>query len=385
MAEHDIPFNRPYEVGTEAARIAEAIAEGQISNGGTFTKRCEAWLQEHTGTARALLTTSCTAALEASAYLVDAGPGDEVIMPSYTFVTTATAFAARGATPVFVDIREDTLNVDEAEVADAVTPRTKAIVAVHYAGVGCEMDALRSIARDAGARLVEDAAQGLMSTWRGEALGAIGDLGTISFHETKNVTCGEGGALYVNDPELVERAEIVKDKGTNRSRFLRGQVDKYTWVDHGSSFGLSDLNAAFLYEQLRHAGEITARRLAIWERYHEAFAGLEAQGAVRRPVIPEGRAHNAHMYYLLAPDQARRDAALRALRGGGIDAVFHYVPLHSSPAGRRLGRAHGDLRRTDDLSGRLLRLPLWVGLEPADVDRVVEAVHAALARPARVA
>jgi dTDP-4-amino-4,6-dideoxygalactose transaminase len=372
-----IPFNRPYATGDEAASISEATARGQLSADGHFTQLCEGWLRERTGAAVVVLTHSCTGALELAALLSGVGPGDEVIMPSYTFVTTASAFALRGATPVFVDIRPDTLNLDETQVADAVGPRTKAIVPVHYAGVGCEMDALQAIAADSGLLLVEDAAQGVMADYRGRALGGIGHLGALSFHETKNLTCGEGGALLVNDPALVAEAEIVRDKGTNRSQFFRGQVDRYTWVSLGSSFGLSELNAAFLWQQLRHADDITARRLAAWTRYHEHFEELEVGGELRRPVVPD-RSHNAHMYYLLLEDRPTRDRLLQALGQAGINAVFHYVPLHTSPVGARIGRTHGDLIHTDDLSGRLLRLPLWTGISDADIDRTAETVFAAL-------
>jgi dTDP-4-amino-4,6-dideoxygalactose transaminase len=326
---------------------------------------------------------SCTAALEAAAILLDLAPGDEVIMPSFTFVSTANAFVLRGAVPVFVDVRGDTLNIDEDAVAEAVTSRTRAIVPVHYAGVGCEMGALMAIADHHGLRIVEDAAQGIMADYRGRPLGAMGDLGAFSFHETKNVTCGEGGALLVNAPDLVERAEVIRDKGTNRSRFLRGQVDKYTWMDLGSSFLLSDVNAAFLYGQLEAADAITQMRLDVWERYHAEFEELERDGLLRRPVVPDNCRHNAHMYYLLLPTAPRRHEFLSELKTWGVDAVFHYVPLHSSPAGLRHGRAAGRLWRTDDLSARLARLPLWPGMPDSAVERVVEAVHAAVGRPNR--
>ncbi|MCW2993274.1 MAG: rffA [Conexibacter sp.] len=375
---HHIPFNKPYRTGREAAMMEEALHNAHLSSDGPFTAKCKAWLEDVTGTRSALLTHSATGALEAAAILAEVGPGDEVIMPSFTFVTTATAFLLRGATPVFVDIREDTLNVDEDAVAAAITPRTKAIAAVHYAGVGCDMDRLKTIADDAGAILVEDAAQAILSSHNGQPLGAIGHLGALSFHETKNVTCGEGGALLVNDPDMVARAEIIRDKGTNRKEFFRGQVDKYTWMDIGSSFGMSEVSAAFLWAQLTEAQSITERRLAIWNRYYEAFAPLEEAGFVRRPVIPDGLRHNAHLFYLLAPDLAARTAILRRLNELEVNAVFHYVPLHSSPAGERFGRAHGDLTRTTELSERLLRLPLWVGMSDEDLDRVVGAVEVAV-------
>lgn len=365
-----IPFNRPCAVGTETDRIREAIESGHLSADGRFTDRCQRWLEARTGAHAALLTHSCTGALEAAAMLSGVGSGDEVIVPSYTFVSTAAAFALRGATPVFVDVHADTLNLDEELVADAVGPKTRAIVPVHYAGVACEMEALGRIAADHDLLLIEDAAQGAMAFQGDRALGGIGHLGTLSFHETKNLTCGEGGALLINSERFLGAAEIIRDKGTNRKRFFRGEIDKYTWVGLGSSLGMSDLNAAFLWAQLERADEITRRRQAVWDRYHAAFAELEVRGVVRRPMVPDGCRHNGHLYYLLLEDRAARDAALKELEARGINAVFHYVPLHSSPAGRRLGRAHGDMSVTDDVSGRLLRLPLWAGIADADVERV---------------
>jgi dTDP-4-amino-4,6-dideoxygalactose transaminase len=373
-----IPFNRPYRIGTETVFMAEAVERGHISADGEFTRRCREWLEARTGSEATLLTTSCTAALEAAAILAGLGPGDEVIMPSYTFVTTATSVVLRGAEPVFVDIRPDTLNVDESLVEDAITPRTKAILPIHYAGVGCELDPILSLAREHGLLVIEDAAQGLMADYRGRPLGTWGDLGCISFHETKNVTCGEGGALLVNRPELVERAEIVCEKGTNRSQFLAGQVDKYSWVDLGSSYGLSDLNAAFLWGQLGAAEEITARRLAIWRTYHAAFEPLERSGRVRRPIVPQHCSHNAHMYYLLMRDASERRQMLERLNAVGVQAIFHYVPLHSAPAGMRHGRVHGSLSRTEQLSARVVRLPLWVGMDDATVERVIDSVYLAV-------
>jgi dTDP-4-amino-4,6-dideoxygalactose transaminase len=380
-----IPFNRPYTVGTEFAYISEVLRNGHLSGGGPFANRCSARLAEITGAARVLLTPSATAALEMMPMLGDIGPGDEVIMPSFTFVTTASAFARSGATPVFVDIRPDTLNLDECLVEAAITERTRAVVAVHYAGVGCEMDRLSDICTRHGLRLYEDAAQGILANFHGQPLGAIGELGAISFHETKNVTCGEGGALLVNDPALIERAEILHEKGTNRTRFLRGQVDKYTWVDIGSSYTLSDLNAAFLWAQLEHAEEITGRRLDIWRRYHEAFAPLEERGIARRPLVPEDCVQNAHMYYLLMRDQVARDGLIADLADRGIQAVFHYVPLHSAPAGLACGRTHGDLAVTNDTSARLVRLPLFLDLEPAAVAGIIDAVYASVGLPASAA
>ena len=369
-----IPFNRPYLVGTETGYIEDAVRGGWLASGGEFGKRCEREIAERTGSVRALVTNSATAGLEAAALVAGLGPGDEVIMPSYTFVTTASSVALRGATPVFADIEPETLNLSPAAVEAAITPRTKAIVPVHYAGVACEMDALLELAEGRDLAVIEDAAQGLMSTYKGRPLGALGDLGAISFHETKNVTCGEGGALLVGDEELRERAEVVWGKGTNRARFDRGEIDKYSWVDLGSSFGLGEVSAAFLWGQLERVEEITARRMAIWDRYHAAFAELEDAGALRRPIVPGDRTHNAHMYYVLLPDRASRDRLLADLSARDILAVFHYVPLHSSPAGARTGRAAGPLPITDDVAGRIARLPLWTGMEAGTTDRVIEAV-----------
>ena len=371
---NDIPFNRPHKTGDEARFIEEALANGVLSGNGPFGQRCERELERMTGAGRVLLTTSCTSALEMAAMLVDVGPGDEVIMPSYTFVTTATAFTRTGATPVFVDVRPDTLNLDEELLSSAITDRTKAIAPVHYAGVGCDMASIAALADEYGLAVVEDAAQGVMADIDGRPLGTFGQLAAVSFHETKNLTCGEGGALYVNDEALVERAEILREKGTNRAQFFRGAVDKYTWVDTGSSYVLSDLNAAYLWAQLVHADEITARRLEIWDRYYEAFAPTEAAGLLRRPIVPDGYRHNAHMFYITLAGPAERDELLTSLRGRGIGAVFHYVPLHSSPAGSRLGRAHGDLAVTNDLSARVLRLPLFTSMTDSETDRVIEAV-----------
>ena len=373
-----IPFNRPHMTGKELSYIAQAHANAHLAGDGTFTRRCSAWLEQRTGARKALLTHSCTAALEMAAILADVGPGDEVIMPSYTFVSTANAFVLRGAVPVFVDIRPDTLNIDETRIEAAITARTRVIVPVHYAGVACEMGVIMDIARRHGLLVVEDAAQGCLASYRGQALGAIGHLGCLSFHETKNVISGEGGALLVNDEALVQRAEIIREKGTNRSQYFRGMVDKYTWCDIGSSFLPSELVAAFLWAQMEAAEEITARRLQLWDRYHAAFERLEAAGAVRRPRIPPGCTHNAHMYYLLVQDLACRSAFIEALKAKDMGAVFHYVPLHSSPAGQRYGRSHGELQHTDDLSQRLVRLPMWLGLEE-HFEAVVAAAGQALA------
>ncbi|MNR99790.1 dTDP-4-amino-4,6-dideoxygalactose transaminase [compost metagenome] len=374
-----IPFNRPYVTGREHGYIQAAIDQAHLSGNGAFSKRCQAWLEERLGAPKALLVHSCTAGLEMAAVLADIGPGDEVIMPSYTFVSTANAFVLRGATPVFVDVREDTFNLDERLIEAAITPRTKAIVPVHYAGVGCDMDAIMAIAERHGLIVIEDAAQALMADWKGRPLGSFGHMAAFSFHETKNVISGEGGALIVNDPAMVERAEIIREKGTNRSQFLRGQVDKYTWVDVGSSFLPSDILAAFLWAQLEQADAITADRLALWDRYHEALAPLEAKGLLRRPRVPAEARHNAHMYQVILPDGETRDRVLEALNAEGVNAVFHYVPLHSAPAGQHFGRAHGPMDATRMAGDRLLRLPLWLGLG-AGLDHVVERLEAHLTK-----
>jgi dTDP-4-amino-4,6-dideoxygalactose transaminase len=374
-----IPFNKPYMTGKELGYIAEAHANGHLAGNGQFSKRCCGWLEARIGSNKALLTHSCTAALEMAAILSGVGAGDEVIMPSFTFVSTANAFTLRGATPVFVDIRPDTLNIDESKIEAAITPRTKAIVPVHYAGVGCEMDAIMDIAARHGLLVIEDAAQGIVATYNGRPLGGIGHLAALSFHETKNIISGEGGALLVNDPQYVDRAEIVWEKGTNRSQFFRGQVDKYTWVDLGSSYLPGEIVAAFLWAQMEDADAITARRLAIWQRYHEAFRGLEADGKVRRPIVPDGCVHNAHMYYLLMPSLAARTAFIERLETKGIRPVFHYVPLHSSPFGRSVGRAVGSMATTDATGERLVRLPLWIGIEDRLDEIVDEVIRAAQA------
>lgn len=358
-----IPFNKPYMTGKELWYIAQAHAKGHLAGDGSFTKLCNQWIEQRTGSAKAMLTHSCTAGLEMAALLADVKAGDEVIMPSYTFVSTANAFVLRGAVPVFVDIRPDTLNFDEKLVEDAITPKTRAIVPVHYAGVGCEMDAIMDIARRHELLVIEDAAQAVMSSYKGRPLGSIGDLAAVSFHETKNVISGEGGALLVNNPRFAERAEIIREKGTNRSQFFRGQVDKYTWVDVGSSYLPGEIIAAFLWAQMEEVDAITRRRLAMWGTYHQWFAEAERAGKLRRPVVPGHCVHNAHMYYVLLPDLAQRSAVIDRLRAAGVQSVFHYIPLHSAPAGQRYARAHGDLKVTDDLSDRLLRLPMWVGME----------------------
>lgn len=373
-----IRFNRPYMTGHELELIAEAHAKGHLSGDGEFTKRCHRWLEQRTGCKMALLTHSCTAALEMTALLLDLQPGDEVIMPSFTFVSTANAFVLRGATPVFVDIRPDTLNIDEALIEAAITDRTRAICVVHYAGVACEMDPIVQIAEEHGLKIIEDAAQGIFSSYRGRPLGSIGAFGTLSFHETKNIISGEGGALLINDEAYGPRAEMIREKGTNRSQFFRGDVDKYTWVEVGSSYLPGEITAAFLAAQFEEGQSITHRRLAIWDRYHAWAESFELEGLVRRPIVPEHCTHNAHMYYLLLPGLEERTAFISRLRSKGVDAVFHYVPLHSSPAGKRLCRVHGDMTITDDVGNRLVRLPLWVGIED-QLDRVFDVCGDALA------
>lgn len=371
-----IPFNKPYMTGRELWNIAQAHARGHLAGDGVFTRQCHAWLEERTGSCKALLTHSCTAALEMAAILANIGHGDEVIMPSYTFVSTANAFVLRGGVPVFVDIRPDTLNIDEKQIESAITERTRAIVPVHYAGVGCDMEAIMTIADRRGLLVIEDAAQGIMASYRGRPLGSIGHFGALSFHETKNIISGEGGALLINNPEFIERAEIIREKGTNRSKFFRGEVDKYTWVDIGSSFLPSELVAAFLLAQMEEADAITGRRLGLWEYYHGRLAGLEAEGLLRRPAIPPDCSHNAHMYYIILPDRSVRTRLIDNLKSRGIHSVFHYVPLHSSPMGRRVGRRIGSMTVTDEMSERLLRLPVWIGEDYAS--EVVDAVYEAL-------
>jgi dTDP-4-amino-4,6-dideoxygalactose transaminase len=354
-----IDFNRPTVTGKELDYIREALEHHHISGDGIFTRRCHDWLRERMAAPGALLTHSCTAALEMAGLLCNLSPGDEVILPSYTFASTANAAVLRGAVPVFVDIRADTLCLDETLIEAAITPRTRAIFVMHYAGVACEMTAIMDIARRHGLQVVEDAAQAMLSRYHGRPLGSFGQLAAFSFHETKNLISGEGGALVINDPGLIERAEIIREKGTNRTKFFRGEVDKYTWVDVGSSYLPSDIIAAFLWAQFENAETLAQHRRAHWNRYHDGLASLEGAGRLRRPVIPEGCAHNAHLYYLLLPDAATRTALISWLKEAGIMAPFHYVPLHSAPAGRRYGRMAGPLPVTEDLADRLLRLPLW--------------------------
>ncbi len=359
----NIPFNRPAIVGREIEYIKDAIDRRQLSGDGYYTDQCQKWLNTYIGGSTSLLTHSCTAALEMAVVLAGIEPGDEVIMPSYTFVSTANAVVLRGGIPVFVDIRSDTLNIDETLVERAITPRTKAIMVVHYAGVGAEMATLRKISDEHGLTLIEDAAQALGATYRGQPLGSLGDLAAISFHETKNVTCGEGGAIIVNDPSLVERAEIIREKGTNRKRFSRGEIDKYTWVDRGSSFLPGELNAAFLYGQLEMVADITQKRRRIWDLYdRELQSAADLLVDVVRPTIPENCEHNAHMYYIVVPTNAHREAFIAYMREHDVMTPFHYVPLHSSPAGRLYGRTNGPLVNTVDLAQRLVRLPLHYNL-----------------------
>ena len=372
MNKNPIPFNWPHMTGKELYYIAESHFNGCLAGDGPFTKRCHGWLEERTGCNKALLTHSCTAALEMAALLLNIQPGDEIIMPSYTFVSTANAFVLRGGVPVFVDIREDTLNLDERLIEDAITPRTRAIVPVHYAGVACEMDSIISIAERHHLKVVEDAAQGVMASYKGRALGSIGHLGTYSFHETKNVISGEGGALLVNDQEMAHRAEIIREKGTNRSSFFRGEVDKYTWQEVGSSFLPGELVAAFLWAQLEEADTITKKRLDSWQHYHSLLEPLENRGILRRPIVPEECRHNAHMYYVLLAPELDRQTILDIFKQDRIGALFHYVPLHLSPAGKRYGIAHGDLSVTNSVSEQLIRLPLWLGIGKDLQDKIID-------------
>jgi dTDP-4-amino-4,6-dideoxygalactose transaminase len=373
---HRIPFNKPAIVGDELRYIRQAVESGHLSGDGEFTKRCSALLERELGAGRALLTTSCTHALEMCALLLDVQPGDEVVVPSFAFVSTVNAWVLRGARPVFVDVRPDTLNLDEKLVAERVGPRTKAIVALHYAGVACEMDELGRIAREAGASLVEDAAHALFGSYRGRALGSLGRLATLSFHETKNVSCGEGGALLVNDPALVERAEILREKGTNRSRFFRGEIDKYTWVDLGSSWLPSEVLAAYLWAQLEARERIQRGRERVWRRYRDELAGWAQAHDVRLPSLPPHCGPAWHMFQLVLPSPGARQRLTEHLRARSILAVFHYLPLHLSPMGRRLGGRPGDCPVTEDLSDRLLRLPFYNGLAEAEQGEVIDAVRA---------
>ena len=371
-----ISFNIPPFAGDELTYIQDTISARKICGDGKYTKLCNQWLKDTTRSAGALLTTSCTHATEMAALLCDIRPGDEVIMPSYTFVSTADAFVLRGATAVFVDIRPDTMNIDETLIEDAVTERTKAIVPVHYAGVSCEMDTIMDIAKRHGLYVIEDAAQGVMSKYKGRALGAIGDLGCYSFHETKNYSMGEGGAILIKDPNMIEQAEIIREKGTNRSKFFRGQIDKYTWVEAGSSYLPSELNAAYLYAQLLKAEEINQDRMRSWNRYYQSLKDLEEAGRISLPRIPEGCEHNAHMFYMKAKDLDERTQLIAFLKERGVQAVFHYIPLHSAPAGKKYGVFHGEDVYTTRESERLVRLPMYYRLSEEDQNTVIEAVRA---------
>lgn len=369
-----ISFNVPPVVGGEDENIADVLKTHKISGDGKYTKLCNEWIETQTRTSKALLTTSCTHATEMMALLLDIHPGDEVIMPSYTFVSTADAFVLRGATAVFVDIRPDTMNINERLIEDAVTARTKAIVPVHYAGVACEMDTIMDIARRHGLKVVEDAAQGIMSTYKGRQLGSIGDFGCYSFHETKNFSMGEGGALLIQDPADIEKAEIIREKGTNRSKFFRGEIDKYTWVAPGSSYLPSELNAAFLYAQMCKAQEIYDDRMRSWNLYYELLKPLKEEGKIELPQIPDGCRHNAHMFYIKVKDIEERTGLLAYLKENEIHAVFHYVPLHSAPAGKNYGRFCGEDKYTTKESERLIRLPMYYGLKTCDVEHISDTV-----------
>ena len=370
-----IDFNRPAFVGSELEYIQDAIHRGMLCGDGIYTKKCSQWMEKEFDVSRVMLTTSCTHALEMAAFLCDIQPGDEVIMPSYTFVSTADAFVLRGAKIVFVDIRPDTMNLDEKLIEQAITPKTKVIVPVHYAGVACEMDTIMDIAHRHGLKVVEDAAQGVDACYKGKALGTIGDFGCYSFHETKNFTMGEGGALLFQKEEYLEKAEILREKGTDRSKFFRGQVDKYRWMDYGSSYLPSELNAAYLYAQLEAKDKIQKKRMEIYEYYHRNLADLAAEGKVELPYVPQDCEHNAHMYYLKVKDMKVRTRLLAYLRENGICSVFHYVPLHSAPAGRKFGRFAGEDVYTTKESERLLRLPMFYNLDMEDVKRIVDVIH----------
>lgn len=369
-----IPFNKSFLVGTELEYIKEAINNNHISGDGIFTKRCQKWLEGATSCKKALLTHSCTAALEMAALLADVKPRDEIIMPSYTFVSTANAFVLRGGVPVFVDIRSDTLNIDETLIEGVITKKTKAIVPVHYAGVACEMETIMKIADQYRLLVVEDAAQGIMCTYNGKPLGSLGHLGALSFHETKNITSGEGGAILINDARFIERAEIIREKGTNRSKFFRGEVDKYSWTDIGSSYLPNDITAAFLYAQMKAADQITAKRMFIWQKYYACLKPLAEKGKIQLPFIPDNCTHNAHMFYIVTRGLEERTSLMQHMKEKEINSIFHYVPLHSSSAGRRYGRVGKAMTVTDNLSDRLLRLPIYCEMREEDVERVVETI-----------
>ena len=367
-----IKFNVPPFIGDEITNIQKAIDSQKICGDGRFTKSCNIWMEEKFNANKVLLTTSCTHALEMAAILADIKPGDEVIMPSYTFVSTADAFVQRGATIVFVDIRPDTMNIDENLIEDAITDKTKAIVVVHYAGVSCEMDTITDIAKRHNLFVVEDAAQGVMSTYKGKALGTIGDFGCYSFHETKNYSMGEGGAILIKDDKYIEKAEITREKGTNRRQFFRGQIDKYTWVDYGSSYLPSELNAAYLYAQLKNADKINENRLNSWNLYYDLLKPLADEGFIELPHIPEGCEHNAHMFYIKAKDLEERTKLIKFMKDNEISLAFHYIPLHSAPAGLKFGRFHGEDVYTTKESDRLVRLPMYYGLSTEEIQYVVK-------------
>lgn len=373
-----IPYNRPYMTGAEIDYICDAKQRNMLAGDGWFTKQSNQWLSTNVGSHKALLTHSCTAALEMAALLINIQPGDEVIMPSYTFVSTANAFVLRGGIPVFVDIRPDTLNIDEKKIEAAITDKTKAIVPVHYAGVSCEMDTIMNIAHNNSLKVIEDAAQGILSSYKSRPLGGIGDLGAMSFHETKNIISGEGGALLVNQQEYVNQAEIIREKGTDRSRFFRGEVDKYTWQDIGSSFLPGELIAAFLWAQLEQAQNITKQRCEIWKKYNFLTEDLERKGYLRRPTIPGECEHNGHIFYVLLEDGIDRNQVLDEMRKNGVHALFHYVPLHSSPAGKRFGKIHDSLQNTEQISERIIRLPIWIGISESDQTHVIEALESGI-------
>ncbi|MDO4514022.1 MAG: dTDP-4-amino-4,6-dideoxygalactose transaminase [Lachnospiraceae bacterium] len=369
-----IPFNIPPYTGKEMEYIRQAVENQKICGDGPYTKKCAEWFEQRTGTAKCLLTTSCTHATELAAFLTGVGEGDEVIMPAYTFVSTADAFVVRGAKPVFVDIRPDTMNIDEKLIEDAITERTRAIVPVHYAGVACEMDTIMDIAKRHNLMVIEDAAQGMMSTYKGRALGSIGDFGCYSFHETKNYSMGEGGALLIRDPKYVEEAEIIREKGTNRSKFYRGQIDKYTWVNFGSSYLPSDMNAGYLWAQLEMADEINEKRLSLWKQYYELLTPLAEDGLIELPVVPDGCVHNAHMFYIKTKDIEERTRFIDYAKENGFWPVFHYIPLHTAPAGLKFGRFFGEDRYTTRESERLVRLPMYYTLEPSQVEYIVSKI-----------
>ncbi len=370
-----INFNVPPFTGKETEYIMEAVKAQKICGDGQFTKKCNAWLEEKTGAVKALLTTSCTHATEMAALLADVKPGDEVIMPSYTFVSTADAFVLRGATPVFVDIRPDTMNIDEKKIEAAITDKTVGIVPVHYAGVACEMDTIMDVAKRHNLWVIEDAAQGIMSTYKGKALGTFGEFGCFSFHETKNYSMGEGGAILIRDEEKIEDAEILREKGTNRSKFFRGQIDKYTWVNQGSSYLPSDMNAAYLWAQLEMAEKINDYRISIWEQYWRELTPLAEAGKIELPTVPKDCVHNAHMFYIKAKDIEERSALISYMKENGVLTVFHYIPLHTAPAGLKFGRFHGEDKYTTKESERLVRLPLYFGLKEEEVSYICDKVR----------